>query len=196
MWGSILLTSLCLAEGKLEWEMKVKCQTVCLGMGLVMDFKIILPVPILSSKYFGFPKACRYSPMTQPGKTKWTLCGTYINNNYASFWQILRYLYEYYDRCLTTWSHRRSLSNRFCCSLTSYCSACSAADSWTAFGWWAWGSLFWWKKHNYTDNYLKKAKPRMDSSATLTTTVLQQFPILMPRLHSSAFFLNKKYVST
>ena len=26
----------------------------------------------------------------------------------------------------------------------------------------------------------------MDSSATLTTTVLQQFPILMPRLQSSA----------
>ena len=33
-----------------------------------MDFKIILPVQVLSSYYIGFPKVCRYNPMTQPGK--------------------------------------------------------------------------------------------------------------------------------
>lgn len=85
---SILLTSLCLAEGELVWEMKAKWQTVCLGMGLAMDFKIILLVPTLCLRHFGFPKACRYSPMTQPGKTNWTLCGTYINNNYLSSRQV------------------------------------------------------------------------------------------------------------
>ena len=151
---SILLTSLCLAEGKLEWEMKAKIndKQFALAWDWLWTSKLSYLLQFFLPSILVFLKRVDIVPWLSQAK---------LNEHYVELTLIITMLLfdkywdncmnnYYYDRCLTTWSHRRSLSNKFCCSLTSYCSACSAA-----WGWWAWGSLFWWKKHNYTDNYEK-----------------------------------------